>query len=168
MASKRRYSLNKNSTKLCTQCGEYKNVAEFGWVNKREGWKQSKCRHCNRKRNKEAYAKRKAPIIEYLKNNPCVDCGESDWRVLEFDHVKGEKLYNVSEMWKIAGGQQVRLKLLSEEIAKCEIRCKNHHAIRHWDDEWGGGRPVSNKDAIEFYNIEEDEEQPQLQMRLFD
>lgn len=65
-------------------------------------------------------------IQEYLQNNPCVDCGNSNPIVLEFDHVRGEKICNVSSMvWK-----GYAFKTLLTEIAKCEIRCANCHKIK--------------------------------------
>ena len=64
-------------------------------------------------------------VIDYLKTHPCIDCGNSDIRVLEFDHVRGDKLGNISHavhrVWKTE-------KLLNE-ISKCEIRCCNCHRI---------------------------------------
>jgi hypothetical protein len=61
----------------------------------------------------------------YLENKSCVDCNNSDIRVLEFDHVRGIKLYNVSHMVTKA----YKLELIKEEIDKCEIRCCNCHRI---------------------------------------
>ena len=64
-------------------------------------------------------------ITDYLKTHPCVDCGNSDIRVLEFDHVKGQKVGNISHgvhrAWKVE-------KLIAE-INKCEVRCCNCHRI---------------------------------------
>jgi len=38
--------------------------------------------------------------LKYLSNKKCVDCGESDFRVLDFDHVNPkEKLKSVSKMF---------------------------------------------------------------------
>lgn len=55
----------------------------------------------------------------------CVDCGESDIVVLEFDHV-GNKRANVSELaWSMAS-----LSRLEAEIACCEVRCCNCHRRR--------------------------------------
>jgi hypothetical protein len=59
---------------------------------------------------------------EYLGQHPCVDCGESDPVVLQFDHVR-DKRYNVSTM--IRGG--FAWSTVEAEIEKCEVRCGNCH-----------------------------------------
>ena len=53
----------------------------------------------------------------------CIDCGEKDILVLEFDHVVGNKSMNISEM----RSGLYSLKKIAEEIAKCEVRCANCH-----------------------------------------
>ena len=63
---------------------------------------------------------------EYLKAHPCVDCGEGDLVVLEFDHVRGEKKAAVTRL--VAGGYSWGT--ISAEIGKCEVRCRNCHARR--------------------------------------
>lgn len=65
----------------------------------------------------------RAVIAGYLLTHPCVDCGLTDRRILTFDHVRGEKKGNVSEMIRLGWG----LKTIFEEIAKCEVRCFNCH-----------------------------------------
>lgn len=62
-------------------------------------------------------------LIFFLKTNPCVDCKESDIVVLEFDHVRGVKLANVSDLVNRA----CSLKKIKEEIDKCEVRCANRN-----------------------------------------
>lgn len=62
-------------------------------------------------------------ILRYLKEHPCVDCGEDDPVVLEFDHVKGEKEASVTFL----GNQCRPIKTIKAEIAKCEVRCANCH-----------------------------------------
>tara|TARA_R100000406_G_scaffold73516_1_gene53776 strand:- start:742 stop:1098 length:357 start_codon:yes stop_codon:yes gene_type:complete len=53
----------------------------------------------------------------------CIDCGELDPIVLDFDHVRGEKLNNIADMVHKAFSIQT----IKEEIRKCEIRCSNCH-----------------------------------------
>lgn len=68
----------------------------------------------------------KALIKEHLLKNPCIDCGNPDLRVLEFDHVRGKKKYNVADLHRHGS-----VAILQKEIAKCEVRCANCHRIRH-------------------------------------
>jgi hypothetical protein len=62
-------------------------------------------------------------IYAYLLEHPCVDCGEADPIVLDFDHVRGKKLCNVSHL--LSGTPS--LKRIQAEIDKCEVRCANCH-----------------------------------------
>lgn len=73
----------------------------------------------SRKRNREF-------IQIYLARSFCVDCGTRDVRVLEFDHVIGEKVSDVSVMVN----HGVSLVKLKSEISKCAVRCANCHRIR--------------------------------------
>ena len=45
-------------------------------------------------------------LFAYLSQHPCVDCGETDAHVLEFDHVKGKESNNISKMvmWTVTPG----------------------------------------------------------------
>jgi hypothetical protein len=67
-------------------------------------------------------------IEEHLKNHPCVDCGESDLRVLDFDHVHGPKTFAISQFAEV----NIDFDMLLVEIAKCEVRCRHCHSKRHW------------------------------------
>lgn len=75
-----------------------------------------------RKSAEERKIKVKRSVVEYLSEHPCVDCGESDFRVLEFDHVRGVKEGNISEL-----SERWSWERLSVEIGKCDIRCANCH-----------------------------------------
>tara|TARA_R100000664_G_scaffold27146_1_gene37657 strand:+ start:4560 stop:4910 length:351 start_codon:yes stop_codon:yes gene_type:complete len=57
----------------------------------------------------------------------CVDCGEQESFLLDFDHVKGEKVCNVSDMV----GRAYSIKAIKNEIRKCEVRCANCHRRKH-------------------------------------
>jgi hypothetical protein len=128
--------------KQCNHCGEWKNEEEFAWRWKKLGKRQSACRDCRKKQNAASYHKHKtqrkrnvreykrevrknarAYIWDYLSTHPCVDCGESDPTVLEFDHVRGRKKYTVSAM----ANQGLSIDRIQKEIDKCEVRCANCH-----------------------------------------
>jgi hypothetical protein len=61
-------------------------------------------------------------IRSYKLGKSCVDCGESDPIVLEFDHVRGEKRADIGRMSQVATWAKIE-----DEIAKCELRCANCH-----------------------------------------
>lgn len=70
-------------------------------------------------------ARNQAFVLEYLGVHPCVDCGEADPVVLEFDHVQGAKDGNIADQlssWSLAR--------LLREIEKCEVCCANCHRRR--------------------------------------
>lgn len=75
----------------------------------------------------------RAKLFDYLKQHPCVDCGESRPEVLEFDHVRGKKVrgkdgctIDVSSMVS----RKYSWKAIEKEIKKCDVRCANCHRIR--------------------------------------
>ncbi|MGH2472088.1 MAG: hypothetical protein ACRDG6_06765 [Candidatus Limnocylindria bacterium] len=66
-----------------------------------------------------------ARIDSYLEEHPCVDCGESNLIVLDFDHLR-DKTDDVADM--VALGRP--WSEIESEIAKCQVRCANCHARR--------------------------------------
>lgn len=129
--------------KKCQSCGETKPLDEFHNQTKSKDGKQSRCKACNLEQRKQYYktahgrarnvltGKRWGEqmmfkVFEYLKEHPCVDCGESDPIVLEFDHRDNVvKVANISAMIKHYGWAKIE-----EEIAKCDVRCANCHRRR--------------------------------------
>lgn len=65
----------------------------------------------------------RARLLSYFKSHPCIDCGEPDPVVLEFDHVRGEKAFNISTAIRLGRNWDRVL----PEIAKCDVRCANCH-----------------------------------------
>lgn len=62
--------------------------------------------------------------IAYLRENPCIDCGEDDIVVLDFDHRDpSTKSFSISH--RLRG--TTSWKRIFEEIQKCDIRCANCH-----------------------------------------
>lgn len=63
-------------------------------------------------------------LKEYKEVHPCVDCGEKDWFILEFDHPNDNKRANVSDM------RGLSITTIKDEIAKCDVVCPNCHKRR--------------------------------------
>ena len=68
----------------------------------------------------------------------CVDCGTKEQAVLELDHVRGNKVADVS---RLIGGSLVRL---LAEIDKCEVRCANCHRRVTYERRRAASAGVSN------------------------
>jgi len=64
----------------------------------------------------------KRKMMDFYRDNPCVDCGESDPRVLDFDHINNKK-HNVSTLLR----KEYSWESILEEASKCEVRCANCH-----------------------------------------
>jgi hypothetical protein len=109
----------KNGGSYCRNC-----QSEYCKAHYREHVKlHNQRRHLNQKRYRKRDNQR---LREYLSQRSCIDCGEPDIRVLEFDHVRGVKAYSISEMC----GTGFSWRRIEAEIAKCEIRCANCHRRR--------------------------------------
>jgi len=78
-----------------------------------------------KKRNKSQKQKNKEYVNAVKELTGCVDCGETNPVVLDFDHVRGEKILCISDMARGA----YCLKTIKEEIEKCEVRCSNCHRV---------------------------------------
>lgn len=122
--------------KMCTKCEKQKDQDQFNKRSRATDGLQSWCKRCSSAARIAAYRKNprvtrdyadgltrsnRRRMFIYLSSRPCVDCGESDPVVLEFDHVRGEKAFSVST------GVRKSWKTIEAEIAKCDIRCANCH-----------------------------------------
>ena len=102
--------------------------------------RQWNCRECNaawhaenkahhnaliHARNKRIEAENQRRIFEYKLEQGCVDCGERDPTVLEFDHLRG-KVAAVSALLRYTHSWEALLR----EIEKCEVVCSNCHTRR--------------------------------------
>lgn len=89
---------------------------------KRQGWQRG---DRNREWRSQRVERNVLFAIDVLKASGCVDCGELDVCVLEFDHV-GDKTASVM----LLARRDVGLDRLSAEIQRCEVRCVNCHRRR--------------------------------------
>lgn len=127
-------------SKICWSCKEEKPLEDFGNNRRKKDGKQGYCKICSREKDKNHYqssAHRRTSIrndaslrtnrarqyiLNHLRQNPCIDCGERDVVVLEFDHIE-KKQYNISRMMYLG----CTIKNIENEIKKCEVRCANCH-----------------------------------------
>ena len=126
--------------KTCTGCKIEKVLAEFAWKDERKGRRSARCRACHAQarrdhyeRNRQKYIdkarawrdacrdKNRERVLTYLAEHPCVDCGEPDPMVLDFDH-REDKSFGIADMMQFAQWTRIQA-----EIAKCDVRCANCH-----------------------------------------
>jgi len=131
--------------KVCSRCGPpAQPIENFAVRNQIRGTRQALCRSCHSKYGNIQYQKYRSTyiqkarvrnaiqskvkaefLVEYLKKHPCLDCGERDIVVLEFDHQQ-DKVLDVSALSR----EGYSLSKLKQEIAKCDVVCANCHRRR--------------------------------------
>ena len=146
---KRSYVFHNNPERpdesYCSQEKIWKPKSEFNWYDKQHEILQQICRECEQQQRRNSYAnnRERAKVInrvsmlnareaareyvfQYALEHPCQDCGETNPLVLTFDHVRGVKKGNISDMV----GRGWSLDTIKAEIAKCDIVCFNCHMRR--------------------------------------
>lgn len=125
--------------KRCARCLAEKAVGDFNRNPRNSDGLHSYCRACQKAYYRENAVRHKANVRRTSRarrqqafdlimtrfSEGCVDCGSTDIRVLEFDHVRGSKVDTVGNM--VRRGRA--LSVIRAEIAKCDVRCRNCHAI---------------------------------------
>ena len=131
---------------VCTRCGYVKTLDEFNYKNKDLDIRKPHCKECDKlirknfyiehkdrvyksvlHRNKELTKRNRQFVWDYLLKHPCVDCGETNPIVLEFDHK--DRVKKINSISRMVGSNNSLMKL-QEEINKCDVRCANCHKIR--------------------------------------
>lgn len=132
--------------KKCGICKKIKKVKDFNKSKAQTDGLNKICRQCSNENSKKYYYKNpikhkeetkkwkkekdleiRTFIIDFLIKNPCIDCGEKNIIVLDFDHKDGvEKVFEISEMVS----KRKSIKLIKKEIEKCDVKCANCHRIR--------------------------------------
>jgi hypothetical protein len=66
-------------------------------------------------------------VYDYLEQHPCIDCGESNPIILDFDHNnRDDKKDDISAL--VSHGHSWTM--IEREISKCSVRCANCHRIK--------------------------------------
>lgn len=126
--------------KVCSRCKEKKPLDQFYRKKGRDA--TAYCKPCQHEYLREYYrrtittkrarryelaekytTRNRRLVLAYLAGHPCVDCGEADVMVLEFDHVRGVKENDIARMI----GDCFSTNRIEAEIAKCVVRCANCH-----------------------------------------
>ena len=92
----------------------------------RDHYKRNRQYYLNKanKRNLKIKISVNGYVWTYLSSHQCIDCGENDPLVLEFDH--RDRLVKKGEISRIIRNGGTLEKVISE-ILKCDIRCANCH-----------------------------------------
>lgn len=78
-------------------------------------------------------------LLEFLIKKECIDCGENDPIVLDFDHINPQsKFKSISQM--LSGHYSWKSVLV--EIQKCEVRCANCHRRKTYKQINGFGKTL--------------------------
>lgn len=135
--------------KQCNKCGFEKQIKEFPKKYDTKDGYAARCKICCRAdclaydaKNRKELNKKKGTVLNYkrivnrnysfyyLKEHPCVECGETDPALLQFDHLR-DKYYSVSKMIQ----RGFLLFKIIEEINKCQVLCANCHARKTSQDQ---------------------------------
>ena len=130
--------------KKCTTCKQTKSKLDFNKNKSKKDGLNNVCRKCSNlsskryysenlekhklntaKHRKKHYHRNRRFIADYLLKHPCVDCGETNPIVLEFDHIE-DKYMEVSKLVRCS----YSVSKIKKEIEKCEVRCANCHRLK--------------------------------------
>lgn len=79
---------------------------------------------------KKAIKEKKAWIWAYKEERGCIKCGFNHPAALDFHHPGGvEKDFAIGA----ATNHNYGLARIKQEVEKCEVMCRNCHALHHWE-----------------------------------
>jgi hypothetical protein len=122
---------DKERLRRCGRCQELQPLELFAWRRKARKQRDNYCTGCRAEYKREHYAanrsryiarartrkqvlavERAAYLVELFRACPCVDCGETDPLVLEFDHL-GDKSFDISRASETETGRRCSTRLPS-------------------------------------------------------
>jgi hypothetical protein len=120
--------------RVCAACCESKPETQFNWRRKDKGWLQGYCKSCQsdsgvrhylahkerfHTRKKKAKRLHLEQFLKWLSEHPCIDCGETEPILLDCDHVRGTKKFNIGFMVS----NLMPWEKIEKELDKCVVRC---------------------------------------------
>lgn len=117
--------------RTCSKCNQIKPCSEFhnGATINGKKYIRGDCKVCQKDAVQKRRIKLKAEYVDWKKSLKCNRCGNNDYRVLQFHHLK-DKEYNISNMLSMG----FSLENMKKEMNKCEVLCANCHQIEHFLD----------------------------------
>lgn len=130
--------------KICSKCKQEKPIECFSLKNKQTGVRNSWCKDCRNKYDREKYKtdnnkksqiknrrklnrlRNKEYINNYKASHGCAICGDKRFYVLDFHHQDDNKEHCISLMLDYS------LDSIKKEIDKCTILCANCHREEHY------------------------------------
>jgi hypothetical protein len=127
--------------RICRVCSESKTLTDFPFRSRAALTRHWICLSCRREAARSWYVGRVpnarkvngygtftrelliARVDDYLTTHPCVDCGEPNIVLLDFDHLR-DKVGDIASMVRTPRPWPE----IQAEIDKCVVRCANCHA----------------------------------------
>lgn len=106
------------------------NWKRYNAKNKERIYARNRMRYVDRKHIYAITRNAKRAFIIAEKSRPCLDCTRMyPWYVMDFDHVRGVKRYNISKM-----AASYSWKAIMDELIKCDLVCSNCHRERTFNN----------------------------------
>lgn len=121
--------LTTTKKKPCTRCKRKLGPEHFSPTTSRgKVYASSACKKCLSEVTTASRIRRRKllriRLVDYLNEHPCVDCGEADILVLEFDHRDASTKDNTIANMMVYAHSWERIE---REIKLCDVRCANCH-----------------------------------------
>jgi hypothetical protein len=126
--------------RTCTVCKQRKHIKAFGFRDNARGRRDRTCKACVAAASRTAATPQaevdrntgqsrgersrtlQARVWRYLAQHPCIDCGETDPIVLDFDQVEPDS--SRDSLYQLVH-QGASWSALLSEIGRCDVRCAN-------------------------------------------
>lgn len=124
--------------KTCSRCGKKKPLNQFptAGVAKDDGkYRRKSCWDCYNSMKQSRRRSMRSWFEGFKKQLCCEQCGNNDFRVLEFHHEDpNEKEQNIANI--VTSGRWSREHIM-DEVKKCRVLCANCHRIHHYEERNG-------------------------------
>ena len=120
----------------CKDCGNVLPIKEFASAGTINGvdYFRHKCVSCYSKSKSARKVVIRDQYYQLKKTLKCINCGNNDFRVLEFDHLDpNQKDFSVGEGLKLG----YSFDRILNEIEKCQVLCANCHRIKTFEEGLG-------------------------------